>query len=244
MPPYADDLDPSLITVLGYAGNPFTWPATVELFGIRHVEGDTSDTTGIQPQFHRDEMNGMFSDVQPPSWSGKVQSTLWPIFQVNGSWFTFPAIEFWSDRAGKPRFGTGALVGNWQNWAYWIGDPASQWNPAIGKPIGFFLTAGDQRRMDVWAVRRRTNICLVTLAWGDCPRLTGTTEPVPVDPPPHPTPTPEPTPTPVPVPSTTDRADILALIAAVNRVGDKLEEQNAILKAGGVSLGQLVTAWK
>lgn len=196
---YTDMMDPKAIRVVGYGSNPFDWPVAVELIGLNLVDGE-ADPDGLQPLFHRDEMNTQMPPVRPPGFTGDIQYTFWPVYYVDGQWTTFPALEFWGDQAGTPRIGTGRLINNWRNWCYWVDDAATKgYAPTLGDPFGYFLTAGDQRRMDVWNVRRRSNIWFGTLQWGSCPAT------MPQVPAPTPTPTPVP-PThqpPAPVPSPT-----------------------------------------
>lgn len=175
-----DMKDPKDIQVLGYPGNPLDWPIVLELQGLELVPGQ-DDPNGLRPLFDRAAMDKAFPNVRafpndrngnpnPPN-EGWIQYTFWPVVLHEGRWATFPAIEFWGDRFGDPRIGTGAIVNNWNNWVYWLTALANA-DIRLGAPFGAFLTSGDRRRMDVGDVRVRTNIWFGTLEWGVMPAAT------------------------------------------------------------------------
>lgn len=248
-----DPLDLTTVAVLGGSVDPRTWPATVTLDAIEMLPGDVHDRTGIVPHVDREWMNARWPDVPafksdehgrplPPDRWGYIQCTLWVIFRGAGLGpvlAMFPAIEFWSNRRGHPRIGTGALLNNWRNWSYWVPEAAGR-EARVGDTFGFFLTAGDRRRMNVSEVDERTNVLWVRLVEsGICPVVDPFTgeapPPVPV-PAPGPIEPPPPPPAPGDVPAPADGLHVRAVVA-LERQADASED---LVKA----IGRLVRAWE
>jgi hypothetical protein len=90
---------------------------------------------------------------------GALQYTLWLAMKSDdGLWHAAGIIEYWY---GLDRSGGDITVNNQipVNWTYYI--PAMRRQPAVGEIVGFFVTAGDQRRKDIAAVRERSNVVLI-----------------------------------------------------------------------------------
>lgn len=177
------------------------WPITVPLVNVEFKSGTAAhgNTVGVRPIFDRSLMNLRWPDVKPVGWDGYIQYTLWAFVFPNGKCHGAGLHEFWSNRNGAARVWTGApILTQWSDWVYrnqW-GSEMEQYVPRAGDPIGFMLTAGDRRLMDLGDVRERTQLLMVRLA-GD-----GMGEPaVPASPPTsHPEPPPQPIPDPPPPP--------------------------------------------
>jgi hypothetical protein len=135
------------------------WPITTTLTTI-----DIS-TEGVALAFSKQDGPDRWPDVTPPGWSGSIQYTLWIAMQIDGRWYTNGPLEYWY---GLARTGGNILAPTPDpfddpflmqipgNWTYDCGIMARQ--PAPGELVGFFVTAGDQRKKDVWAVHERSNV--------------------------------------------------------------------------------------
>lgn len=118
---------------------------------------------GVVIDFTKREGPNRWPDVVPPGWDGPIEYTLWIGMQLQGQWHVCGVIEFWFGRGIDADKNAGSNVTlNQQiqrNWTYFCGPMARQPNP--GEPVAFFVTSGDQRRMDVAAVRERSNVVVV-----------------------------------------------------------------------------------
>lgn len=132
--------------------SPGGWPATTALRSI------SFRSDGVAVEFGKKNGAGRWPDVVPPGWSGPIQYTLWIAMNIGGTWHVAGAIEFWHDLAA----GGGDVTRNNQvanNWTYDCGPMARQ--PAPGEMVGFFVTAGDQRKKDAAITHERSNVVLV-----------------------------------------------------------------------------------
>lgn len=129
-----------------------SWPVTTKLTSI------TFRSDGVAVEFSKKSGPGRWPDVTPPGWSGSLQYTLWIAMNIGGQWHTCGPMEYWFGLAAQG----GDVTRNNQiaaNWTYYCGPMARQ--PAPGEQVGFFVTAGDQRLKDVFAVRERSNVIVV-----------------------------------------------------------------------------------
>lgn len=153
--------------------------------------------TGLVIDFTKRDGPGRWPDVVPPGWDGPLQYTVWIGMQLQGQWHVCAVLEFWYGRGlWADQDAGGDATSNQQiqrNWTYFCGPLARQPNP--GEPVLFLVTAGDQRRMDVAAVRERSNLVVIPF-----PASAPAVFPMGSIPTPIPTPTPVPTPSPVPAP--------------------------------------------
>jgi hypothetical protein len=99
-------------------------------------------------------------EVTPPGWQDPLQYTLWPVYLVNGRWMTAGSIQFW-----KFRNGTGSPLHSLA--ADWLPPGCPRVQPTPGQPIGFFVTAGNQRISDDHVVMERSNVVLITYPAGE-----------------------------------------------------------------------------
>lgn len=140
---------------------------TVEVVGgSPDVRSYTRTSVVTSIEFHRNDFQlrhtkeNTWPEVTPPGWDGGIQWTLWPVVKSrDGRWLTTGAIEFWRGRRGVDGPFSNAL----KDWFYYTDMP----QPKPGEQVGFFATAGDQRRKDVPSVHERSNIVLVTIPHDD-----------------------------------------------------------------------------
>jgi hypothetical protein len=161
------------------------WPVGTTLTSLE-IRAD-----GVHVEFTRKDGDQRWPDVTPPGWGGPIQYTLWFGMQIGGSirWHIAGLIEYWHDLDANG----GDITKNNQiavNWTYDCGEMARQ--PLPGERVAFFVTAGDQRKKDVWAVHERSQVVIVPF-----PATTPTVFTfAPSDPNPPPVPEPEPPPVP------------------------------------------------
>lgn len=179
------------------------WPVTVRLGALSLEPGAGWVLTPAPPGFpdsweFRAFGNEAASCAQ--SSDGCLQYTVWPVAKVNGQWETCGVVQMWK---GRP--GTGGLgLPTWHddmpgNWTYFCGD-LSTYHPNPGDTMGFFVTAGNARRVgNVTSVRERSNVVTVTLPPNDTGSWTFAGV-APLPPPPVVVPPPVVTPPPVVVP--------------------------------------------
>ena len=176
------------------------WPATTRITALRF---NPPGVLGIVPVF---DALDRWPDVRPPGWDGDIRYTLW-IGMLLGSpqqLHIAGVMEFWRNRgigtnAGDKDAGGNVLVDDQirKNWTYDCGEMARQ--PQPGETVFFFVTAGDQRKKNVFGVQERSNVVAVKWPTTDGDYTFPDTEPEPGPTPgtdPHPLPTPDPGPTP------------------------------------------------
>lgn len=196
----------SSLQIVGESPDVRAWAETTRLTRV------SLSAEGVALDF---EAKARWPDVTSPGWDGPLQYTLWFAQCVNGQWYATGVIEYWrglvaygGDVTAPTQFGA--------NWVYFA-SPLRQ--PAIGETIGFFVTAGDQRRKDVHAVAERSN--LVTFPWnGRADVFTFGDAPTPV---PAPAPGPSPTPTPG------DTGELAALRAEVAQLTQTAHDAEATI---------------
>jgi len=135
-----------------------TWPATAAI---------TQFTTqqAMQILFTKRDGAGSWPDYVPPGFQGPIEYTLWSVERINGKWATSGVIQIWRD----PNYGEwsgGAPSGLQQNWYYdpirW--GPLASHQPALGEPVGFFVSAGNARNVTApgaTSVLERSNVVVV-----------------------------------------------------------------------------------
>lgn len=155
-------------------------------------------------------------DVTPPGWAGPIQWTLWAVVKgADGQWHTTGCIELWYGRWSTG----GPLSKAKQDWFYFVPEMSQ---PQIGDEVGFFATAGDQRRKDVHAVTERSNIVVVPYQLLATYKFPYKSPEMPVAPEPI-VPTPPVVEPPVPQPPSISKADLDAGIAQILARIDQLE---------------------
>jgi hypothetical protein len=146
------DLHGAIVTA-GSPGDIADWPVTT-LITTLDLRGD-----GAYVDFSKKDGPGRWPDVMPPGWDGSLQYTLWMVENINGQWYTSGGVEYWYglSRQGGPPSQYG------RNWYYSpaVWGPLANRQPAIGEQVGFFVTAGDARAKNVYAVRERSNVVAV-----------------------------------------------------------------------------------
>jgi hypothetical protein len=78
---------------------------------------------------------------------------------IGGQWYTSGGVEYWAglERSGGP---PSQFARNWYyNPQVW--GPLANHQPATGEQVGFFVSAGDARAKNVYAVRERSNVVVV-----------------------------------------------------------------------------------
>jgi hypothetical protein len=135
------------------------WPVTTKITALDFT------AQGVRVEFDKKDGPNRWPDVRPcckedgSAWDGDIQYTLWIAMQIGGRWYTNGPIEYWH---GLDRSGGNILAGGEQiaiNWTYDCGVMKRQ--PAPGELVGFFVTAGDQRKKDYFKVHERSNVIVV-----------------------------------------------------------------------------------
>lgn len=206
MPQPSSPFSWSSLQIIGEAPDVRAWAETTRITRV------SLSTEGAALTF---DAQSRWPDITSPGWDGPLQYTLWFAQQIDGRWYATGVIEFWR---GLVAYGGDVTAPNQfgANWVYFA-SPLRQ--PAIGETIGFFVTAGDQRRKDVHAVAERSN--LVTFPWnGRADVFTFGDAPTPV---PAPAPGPSPTPTPG------DTGELAALRAEVAQLTQAAHDAEATI---------------
>lgn len=112
----------------------------------------------------------------PGSWpfvigaeGGEIQYTLWVVCNTPDGWAACGVIRCISRAPNDnyvptgPTLAPGQLPTNWYYFAPW---PLGGYQPQPGEPVGWFLTAGDQRRGDIHTITERTNIVVAPFSPG------------------------------------------------------------------------------
>jgi hypothetical protein len=193
---------------------------------------------GIVIDFTKRDGLVRWPDVVPPGWDGPIQYTVWIGMQLQGQWHMCSVLEFWYGRGQNADSDAGGNATResqiQRNWTYFCGPMARQ--PQSGEPVAFMVSSGDQRRMDVTAVRERSNVVVIPFP-ADAPAV----YPIAGIPTPTPTPTPVPVPSPLPIPApvpapAVDLAPVLlelhALELRIINVSDRVEVVNQQVQDG------------
>ena len=199
---------------LGTAGLQCGSPVAVDRQSTATLTGLTFKEDGVAVEFTRkfDTSVPRWPDVTPPGWSGPIQYTLWLGMRNGAEWNIAGLIEYWY---GLEASGGNVILDNQieKNWTYDCGPMARQ--PAAGEPVAFFVTAGSQRKKDVFLVRERSNVVVVPFP-GKVPTHYSLNTPIP------PTPNPEPVPTPPDI-----GAQLSVIATSLGRVEAKVEQVGA-----------------
>jgi len=104
--------------------------------------------------------------VIPPGWEGEINHTLWMAECINGLWYVLPIKEALHDYCTLGPILTPGQVP--QNLTYYAQAPMLGYQPRPGEFVGFFVTTGDTRRMNVQPVGfvGRSNVVLVPFTAG------------------------------------------------------------------------------
>ena len=137
--PAADAIDLSTATVYNSPPDVASWAVTTAITELEVT------TAGIHVAFDKSDGPGRWPDVTPPGWGGPLQYTLWLMLDIDGQWTTSGIVQFWY---GLPASG-GDVTQSDQIALNWVYD--GRWGtmqghqPAVGEPVGFFVTAGNER---------------------------------------------------------------------------------------------------
>lgn len=191
-----------------------SWPVTAT---ISHL--DMSTPAGLSFTF---SAQNTWPNYTPPTWTGALQYTVWPVVFIDGRWRTAGIIQMWQ---GRPSTGAPILSDFAKNWTYdtrW--GALAGYQPHQGELFGFFLSAGNARgETGVTSVRARTNVVTVELPVND----TGSFDfPIGNSGLPMPPPVTSPTPTPT---TTSDLQPLLDQIAALKSEVDALNQTTVAL---------------
>lgn len=158
-----DAFDLSLARVHNSPFSVGNWPITTTLTALEFRE------KGVYVEFPKKDGPNRWPDVNPKladgtPWTnpdgslGMIQYTLWIGMNIGGTWHVSAQMEYWHDLDAN---GGNVTLDNQiaKNWTYDCDEMARQ--PAPGEPVAFFVTAGDQRKKDVWAVHERSQVAIV-----------------------------------------------------------------------------------
>jgi hypothetical protein len=154
-----DMIDLSTVTIVN-SPDVRAWPVTATITRLE------LRPTGVHVAFTKEDGADRWPDVHPPGWDGPLQYTLWLVECISGRWFASGIIEFWFglDESGGPVCTPGQIPTNWCYDGRW--GAMNGYQPAVGEPVGFMVTAGDARGKDVHAVAERSQVVVVAFpAW-------------------------------------------------------------------------------
>lgn len=149
-------IDLSTVTVLNSPADVASWPETAKITTL------DLGPTGVYIDFTKRDGAGSWPDVPFGAPGDSLEYTLWIVIQVEGKWYTSGCIQYWRglDRNGGPPSGYAA------NWYYdairWA--PMTGHQPLPGEPVGFFVTAGNERNVtddSCCAVKERSNLVVI-----------------------------------------------------------------------------------
>lgn len=157
MPPDAVDLGQT--TIHNSPSDVAQWPATAKVLSL------AIQLQGFQIDFTKRDGAGSWPDYVPPGFGGPIEYTLWSVEKVNGPWHASGPIQIWRDPSHTLWIG-GQPSMLAQNWYYDPGrwGPLSGYQPAVGEPVGFFVTAGNARNVPApgaTSVLERSNVVIV-----------------------------------------------------------------------------------
>lgn len=120
-----------------------------------------------------------FAELLPDRWkwpsnpkdpTQNYQYTVWAVVRQAGQVYAAGFVDMWQGRA----MGEGSLPPILTGYVNWWGDVRHFWGamadyrPLVGDQVGFFVSAGQARLMDVvTSVRERSNVVVVQLPAGD-----------------------------------------------------------------------------
>jgi hypothetical protein len=135
-----------------------TWPATGMVTQFQTQQA-------MQILFTKRDGAGSWPDYTPPGFQGPIEYTLWSVERINGKWATSGVIQIWRDPSDTLWSG-GAPSGLDTNWYYDPGrwGPLSGYQPAVGEPVGFFVSAGNARNNTTpgaTSVLERSNVIVI-----------------------------------------------------------------------------------
>lgn len=234
---WKDAIDPHSISY-NHGPDVRDWPVTAQLTHVNFLPDN------FQVEFTKQHGADRWPDVIPPGWEGPIYYTLWPVVNVDGTWQTTPAIEFWyegEDKHGRSDGVGGPFRNGAKDWWFQVWSMAKH-QPQPGERVGFFVTTAVRREtVDVgWApVHERSNIVVVTVPTAASDSIDTTDQGGPDqehhDPhPPSPPRPPEPEPGPEPAPATGGNGGINAQLARENTkaMQDLTAVMREILKKG------------
>ena len=131
------------------------WPATAKVTKLSLLP----NSQGFNIEFTK---SNTWPEVIPPGWESGIQYTLW---LVKDKKYIAGCFEYWKgcyfEQGGnptlyKPHANIDQIA---QNWLYWNELNQMQlWQPQFGETVGFFVTSGDQRRMNLSVIQERSNV--------------------------------------------------------------------------------------
>jgi hypothetical protein len=153
-----DGVDLSQATVYNSPPDIASWPATT---AVTQFEVNQA----MQILFTKRDGANSWPDYTPPGFGGPIEYTLWSVELVGGQWATSGVIQIWRDPSDTLWSG-GLPSGIQQNWYYDPGrwGPLASHQPAVGEPIGFFVSAGNARNdptPGATSVLERSNVILI-----------------------------------------------------------------------------------
>jgi hypothetical protein len=147
-----DAIDLSTVTILN-SPDVRAWPATAMLTRLE------LRPTGVHVEFTKRDGADSWPDVPFLRDGEKLQYTLWIALKIAGQWYASGCIQFWrglNENGGPPP----DYANNWyydkSRWG-----PMTGVQPAVGEPVGFFVTAGNARNNGASVVKERSNVVLV-----------------------------------------------------------------------------------
>jgi hypothetical protein len=154
-----DVVDLSQATVYNSPPDVASWPATTMITTL------DIEMQGFQVLFDKRDGPGSWPDYTPPGFGGPIEYTLWSVERIGGKWQTSGVIQIWRDPSDGLWIG-GNPSGLAIDWYYDPGrwGPLSGYQPAVGEPVGFFVTAGNARNVTApgaTSVLERSNVVIV-----------------------------------------------------------------------------------
>lgn len=161
-----DELDIQSVIITADAPDVRGWPIGSKLLTIALNRG-----ADMGVDFTKRWTNGPWPFILN-SEGGEIEYTLWLLSQCgnpSGPWYAAGGINCISRGEFDNYVPTGPVLDNNQiakNWFYYAPAPLGGYQPAIGEPVGWMLTSGDQRRGDIHAITERTNIIVTPFSAG------------------------------------------------------------------------------
>lgn len=164
-----DAIDMQSVIITPQSPDVRSWPVGAHLSSVGIYYGDKEMTIDFSKRWGP----GAWPIVRNME-GGEIQYTLWYLTQLghpNGPWYAGGGIDCISRGENDNYVPTGGVLNPRQipdNWFYFLtGDGTlGNYQPAIGEPVGWFLTAGAQRRDDVHVVMERTQIVIAPFMGG------------------------------------------------------------------------------
>lgn len=140
-----------------------SWPITSKLTALKLSFGGNEGDNNVE--FTKRWGPGSWPFVDD---GGDIQYTLWVVVKRNGAWMANGSILCISRGQNDNYFPTGPILQPGQlpnNW-YYYSTAMGNYQPAPGEQVGWFLTAGAQRRANLFVVAERTQIVLAPFSPG------------------------------------------------------------------------------